>query len=81
MLVDLHPMTRLARLVGEVKGVSSHLATQVTHPGQLFRWQEGYWARSICPEEQPIVVHYIDNQRAHHANRELLDDLEPREAP
>jgi REP element-mobilizing transposase RayT len=81
LLVRLHPTVPLCRLAGEAKGSSSHVATHVLQPNGQFRWQEGYWAATICPEEISNLVHYIDQQREHHKTDRVLEHWEPEEAP
>jgi putative transposase len=76
LLARLHPSTPVARLVAEVKGVSSHLVTHRLGPGRLFRWQSGYGAFTVFTEDVPAVESYVLNQKHHHANRVLEPTLE-----
>jgi REP element-mobilizing transposase RayT len=75
LLVRLHPSIPAARLVGEVKGVSSRLAGLMeTSAG--FAWQSGYAAFSVSADDVASVASYVRNQRTHHAHSALLTELE-----
>ena len=76
LLARLHPSVSVARLVGEVKGASSHL---VTHDlgVPFFRWQSGYGAFTVSTEDVPAVERYILNQKQHHAIGAVEPALEP----
>ena len=47
LLAKLHPTVTVARLAGEVKGFTSFLVGHELLPGQFFRWQERYSARTV----------------------------------
>ena len=54
LLVELHPSTPVAQLVGEAKGFSSFVMTHEIASGRFFRWQERYHqAARIIPEMEP----------------------------
>jgi len=76
LLARLHPSIPVARLVAEVKGVSSHLVTHRLSRGAFFRWQSGYGAFTISTDDVPAVERYVLNQRQHHENRALEPRLE-----
>ncbi len=77
LLVKLPPALALARLIGEVKGASSHLAThEVAADGQFFKWQGAYGAASVSPRALGEVSAYIANQKAHHMERSLIPEWE-----
>ena len=75
ILVGLHASVPVGRLVGEIKGVSSHLLTH--RLGMRFRWQAGYAAFSIAPEDVDAVANYVRDQKRHHAHAALLGAFEP----
>ena len=71
---QLHPAIPISRLVGDVKGVSSHL---VTHEiGRFFRWLAGYGAFTVYAADVAIVSDYVHNQAQHHARHTLNPALE-----
>ena len=57
MLVRFQPLITIARLVGEMKGASSHAAAHELAPE--FRWQPGYGAFTLSEEDAPSVVSYV----------------------
>jgi hypothetical protein len=66
----------VARLVGEVKGVSSHLVNHRLAPGGFFGWQSGYAAFTISAAAVPAVERYVLNQKQQHANWAIEPTLE-----
>jgi len=64
VLLALHPATALAEAVQRMKGTSLHdwnLLSVVR-----LRWQTGYWARTLAPEDIGPVIAYVNHQRMHH---------------
>src|SRR5215813_4071187 len=59
VLMDLHPMTPLAKAMQEIKGNSSRWLNQNLRP---FAWQEGYAALSVSQSQKAAVVRYIGHQ-------------------
>jgi REP element-mobilizing transposase RayT len=80
LVMRLHPTVTISRVIGEAKGLSSHLMTHGLQPDRFFGWQDGYWAVSLSPEDLSAVIAYVTNQREHHSTNNLLDHLEPIEA-
>jgi REP element-mobilizing transposase RayT len=76
MLVRLHPATSLGHLVAALKGGSAHAVTHRLAPAIEFRWQQGYGAFSIGPEDIDVVERYIRDQKRHHAANALLAEFE-----
>jgi putative transposase len=79
LLARLHPSIPVARLVGEVKGSSSHAVTHLLARGSRFRWQRGYGAYSVSFNDVPAVERYVREQKQHHALRAIEPGLEPDE--
>jgi putative transposase len=69
LLVLIPSTLTVAELVGQVKGVSSHLVNHQLLAGGdgFFKWQGNYGAFSVSPQLVPTVSKYIRNQREHHA--------------
>jgi putative transposase len=67
ILVRLDPVVPLARLVGEIKGASSHAVNHAIAPGGYFRWQGGYSAFSVGPRRLKTVAAYIAGQKERHS--------------
>ena len=76
LLVRLHRAVAPSRLIGEVKGASSHLVTHVVAAGAWFAWQPGYGAFSIARDDIASVARYVSEQRRRHDTHGLLADLE-----
>jgi REP element-mobilizing transposase RayT len=76
LLVRLPATLAVADLVKHVKGASSHLANFRVPDGGSFRWQGGYAAFSVSPEDLQSVITYIANQRQHHLSNTLEPDAE-----
>jgi REP-associated tyrosine transposase len=66
----------VADLVKEVKGASSHFATHEVTPGRFFKWQGGYGAFSVSPEQVPTVRSYVERQEAHHTGNHVKPEWE-----
>jgi REP element-mobilizing transposase RayT len=65
LLVDMSPNVSVADLAKGVKGTSSRVAGRATAP-KVFRWQGGYFAQTISPDDADAVVRYIGRQKEHH---------------
>jgi putative transposase len=76
LLVRLPTTISVANLLKEVKGASSHLMTHGIAPNDFFKWQGGYGAFTVSKDGVKAVADYINNQKAHHAARSLVEDWE-----
>ena len=74
LVVTVPPNLALAALIGQVKGVSSHLANRVG--GAAFAWQSEYGVLSISESHLPAVVRYVVEQQQHHRLGSLGERLE-----
>lgn len=79
LLVSMPATLNIADLVKHIKGASSHLlaSQQRAQKDGFFKWQGAYGACTVSPSALSKVAHYITHQRAHHAARSLLAELEP----
>ena len=67
LLLSVPPTVPPSTLIGQIKGVSSHL---VRHLGwKDFRWQTDYAIKAIPEDKLPVVILYINNQQKHHGKR------------
>ncbi len=66
----------VAKLLQEVKGASSHLMNHTFQTTTPFQWQGGYGVFTVSKRSAPNVIDYVHNQKTHHANRHLIDELE-----
>ena len=70
--------TRLApaKIMAQVKGVSSRFVHEnLPQHGGLW-WQEGYGVFSIGRNQRRAVIAYIENQKAHHTDNTVQADWE-----
>jgi REP element-mobilizing transposase RayT len=67
LLVQHPPAMPVAELVRLLKGSSSHRAGVVYGHSSGVRWQAGYWAESVSPDQLPSLAGYVRRQREHHA--------------
>lgn len=77
LLVSLPTNVSIARLVQQVKGVSSHMARDRVDG---FYWQEGYSVFSVTRSHCVRVKRYVLNQKQHHTDGNLWADWEETEA-
>ena len=79
MLVGLHPTYSVAKLIQEVKSVSSGFISDKKWVGNNFSWQAGYGGFSYSRSQIDNVINYIKNQQEHHKKitfrEEYLDFL------
>jgi putative transposase len=76
LLVRLPTTLAVATLLKEVKGSTSHLMTHAVAPNEFFKWQGAYGAFTVSKKETKGVAAYINNQKAHHAAKDLVADWE-----
>ena len=71
LCVKLPTTLAVARLMNQVKGVSSHFVHDQISSDLPFRWQEGYAVLSVGPNQIQHILAYIENQKQHHQNNTL----------
>lgn len=76
MLVTFTATITIARLIGEMKGASSHTMTHFIAPDNFFKWQGSYGAITVGKRSIPHIQAYILNQKRHHANETTIRPLE-----
>jgi putative transposase len=64
LLVSAPPAIAPATLIGQIKGVSSHLIRRLGWDS--FSWQSEYAVYSVSESDVPKVMEYIQNQEKHH---------------
>jgi REP element-mobilizing transposase RayT len=78
LLIKLPPTIALSRLIGEIKGASSHLANHDARTqDHFFKWQGAFGADSISPSALSAVSAYIANQKRHHREQSIIPEWEP----
>jgi putative transposase len=76
VLIQFSTTITIARLIGEIKGASSHVMTHSIAPESFFKWQGSYGVFTISKRSVPQVRRYILNQKEHHADQTLIAELE-----
>jgi REP element-mobilizing transposase RayT len=75
--VSIPPKVAVAQRVKGVKGVSaSEINNQFPNPLEPFRWQEGYGVLTFGTRNVKAIVEYINREKEHHANHDLIAGLE-----
>jgi|YNPNPStandDraft_1061719.scaffolds.fasta_scaffold97829_2 REP element-mobilizing transposase RayT len=77
LLVSFTPTLSISRLVGEIKGASSHFITHEIQPGEFFRWQGSYSAFTVSQAALDQVCSYILTQKKHHEYGSMFPEFEP----
>lgn len=75
-LCSFEPTTAIAKLVQQVKGVSSHLMTHAVENVESFKCQGAYGAFTVSNDAIEVVKAYILNQKRHHAEAQVWSDWE-----
>jgi len=57
----------ISKTVKDIKGPTSTWLNKAGLIDEKFRWQRGYGAFSVSPQNVPMIKKYIDNQHDHHA--------------
>lgn len=76
LAVSVPPKIAVAKFVGEVKGNSSHYINHIVKSDFEFYWQDEYGVLSFGEKNLPAVVRYIQNQKKHHADGNLIAAME-----
>ncbi len=63
-----------------IKGASAHFVNRLPDVeagvGKCLYWQPGFGGMTYASRDLPRLVHYLDNQKRHHAEGTLLGKLE-----
>jgi putative transposase len=76
LLVRFPTTVSVAELMKEVKGASSHLVTHQIDVGEFFKWQGAYGAFTVSKDHVSKVKMYVERQKEHHAEKDLLIEWE-----
>ena len=75
-LIRLKPVQSVSEVMKQIKGASARWINAEELLSLKFQWQQGYGALSVNPDDIDKVRKYIKNQRQHHKNWELEDELQ-----
>ena len=74
MLIILHPSYSPAKLMQEIKAISSKFINDSNRYKYKFKWQIGYGCFSYAQAEIKNVCNYIRKQKEHHKTISLEDE-------
>ena len=75
LFIAVKPSESIARLVRNVKSISSKTLCKSDPELQNFAWQRGYSVFSVSSSRCQDVKKYIENQREHHKERSFEYEL------
>jgi putative transposase len=75
-LVSLTATQTIAEVIKNIKGESSNWLNKKAFVQGHFKWQDGYGAFAVSPQNIKKVRNYIFNQEAHHKKQKFDDELE-----
>jgi putative transposase len=73
-LLNLGSTLSIAKSVQVLKANSSRWVNE--QPGEMFEWQEGYFACSVSQSQVPTIRRYIANQKEHHRRMDSTQELD-----
>jgi REP element-mobilizing transposase RayT len=76
VLLSLPTTVTIARLVQQMKGVSSHWVNERQVASAPFRWQGSYGAFTVSRWDLDRIAEYIRRQPIHHRDGRLVAELE-----
>ena len=74
IFLDLHRAYSVAKMVQEIKSLSSLFINKKKWYLHHFNWQGGYGAFSISNTHRWNVITYIKNQQKHHDTKTFKDE-------
>jgi putative transposase len=76
VVAAIPPKIAVAQFIGQIKGVTSTRFNKSGGRDLPLRWQEEYGVFSFDSKRLPCYVAYVEGQKKHHAQGELLPILE-----
>ena len=70
VVISIPPKIAVAKLIGQLKGASSHHINEKYASGS-FAWQAEYGVFSFSEKALPTIVEYVKNQKKHHSENTL----------
>jgi putative transposase len=75
VVISIPPKVAVAKLIGQLKGASSHHINDKYANGS-FAWQAEYGVVSFSEKALPTIMKYVKNQKEHHAQNTVKETLE-----
>ena len=76
LVVKVRSTVPVAKLVKQAKGVSAKFVNDHLQVKAKFIWQPSYGAFTISRWDLQMIIKYVINQKTHHQEKSLLDELE-----
>jgi len=76
LLIKYSTTTTIAKIVKQAKGVSSNFINSENLLDDHFKWQIGYGAFSVSRWDTDKIISYIRNQKRHHQDLDLINEIE-----
>jgi putative transposase len=73
VVVSIPPTISVTEYIQRLKGSSSRYLNRATENPELdgFYWQSKYFVLTLGERSLPDVIAYVENQKTHHANKDL----------
>lgn len=75
ILILLKSTINISEVMKQVKGASSRMISRLKLTSGEFKWQIGYGTFSVSEKNVKGVIRYIKNQKAHHQQVSLRDEM------
>ena len=75
VVISIPPKVAVAKIIGQLKGASSHHINENYTKG-AFAWQAEYGIVSFSEKALPSIVEYVKNQKKHHSQNTIKTALE-----
>ncbi len=76
VVVSIPPKLAVATIIGKLKGSSSHHINHAILREKGFTWQAEYCVVTFSERHLSDVVAYVQNQKQHHSDSSLWENLE-----
>ena len=76
VVLSIPPAIAVASAIGQLKGVSAHLANRRSDVAGRFAWERGYGLFTLGPRQLARAVAYVKGQKEHHAQATTISALE-----
>jgi REP element-mobilizing transposase RayT len=72
LFVRFPSTTSVADFIKKVKGSTSHLVSHQINSEEFFKWQGAYAVFSVSEKDAPRIKSYIQHQKEHHENNQIV---------
>jgi putative transposase len=76
LVASIPPTIAIATCIGQIKGVTTAKYNKRAQTREPIYWQEEYGIFSVDRKRLPGLIAYVEGQKQHHANNEIIVLLE-----